>query len=147
MFLGNYGYFLRKQEELEEQDCQNGAAKGKNGKALGRVQGDDKPHPQSREGKRLRQQLREKSEEVIARTRQLKKRVDELEHKISTLEKRQTELGEMMSRSDDRYKGQVREIEAESRGIKKRLPKLYKMWEKLHCEQESLMQELDSLAE
>ena len=147
MFLGNYGDYLRKLEQLEAMGQDEPPRNGDSSKttaALG--DGDDLPHPKSKEGKQLRRQAQKRRAELQARTRELVAEAEKVEREISQMETRLTELDEFLSETDGaQMKSQAREAVHEHKNVKKRLPKLYAKWERLSARLEAERNKLSDL--
>ncbi len=144
-YLGNYDDYLYRKERGEPEAAPAAKGSGLRRQPSRPQSKENALHPQSREGKRLRQQLNRERIRLLKELENVKSQAEALEKEVAAAEARIAELQRQLPKSEgDRLGPKFRDLRLERRKLSKRLPRLYEKWESLSKRENDLR---DSLAE
>ena len=132
-YLGNFDDHLyrKQQDEIRKADGKASRVAEVRG-AMPPRRGPNEPHPQSKEGKRLRQQANLERLELEKEIKKLRTQAASHERQIATIEARIAELDmQLPEKQEEQLAPKFRNARLEKRRLNKRLPRLYQMWEGL----------------
>ncbi|MBN1594208.1 MAG: ABC-F family ATP-binding cassette domain-containing protein [Candidatus Coatesbacteria bacterium] len=138
-YLGNYDDYLyrKRQEETRPTEPRAQAVDVDVRPTIPQVE--EGPHPQSKEGRRLKQLANEEKQRRERELADLKDQAAELEAEIAATEAKLAELKSVLPESDDeQLSPKFRAARQENKRLSKRLPKLYQMWESLLKQEHTL---------
>jgi len=145
-YLGNYDDYIYRIEHEESGNKsveQEGADRGL---PVIRWKTKSGPHPQSREGKRLKQRLNQERSNLQEELDDITSQVEALEKEMAVVEARMAELKRQLPESEeDQFEPKFRDARLEKRKLSKRLPRLYGKWESLAKRESDLRGSLTKL--
>ena len=131
-YLGNYDDYLYRKEHDESASTGIGKDETEDSLSTIRLRTEDGPHPQSREGKRLKQQLNRERITLSNELEAVKSQSEALEKEIAAAEAQIDRLQEQLPQSaEEQLAPKFREARREKHKLSKKLPKLYRAWERL----------------
>jgi len=145
-YLGAYDDYLHKTEHDEPGDTSIQKDSAEHGLSMIRSKTENGPHPQSREGKRLRQQLKQERSRFLKELENVKSQAEGLEREIATVEGQIARIQEQLPESEEeQLEPKFRNARLEKRKLRKRLPRLYGKWESLSKRESDLRGSLTEL--